>query len=316
MSRREDPRLALYRSACQKLVRRGDVDGAAAVATAMLDIPGGRTALSRRLPVIAAEDVGARWLPAVVDSVRLASGLNSSPRVLVDTTAALAGVPLKSKAAYWLAATCWSGRHTTDAVTPARLTRALSEHDYRTAVATYIAARDSRQWRSGVRVIDAIRGAAESASPLGGAIVDAALWREALAGSGMDELIAAAVIALIDRPTGDVPPVPSAVYDTSAAGAIPWWAVDSHVPIGERALARVARRHGISAWRLGWIQFNCSSIVIRPEEEPSPWRDKALELDAAEGGWGTHAEGLRIWQSVAREVQSEIESELDRMLPS
>src|SRR5689334_19731433 len=66
MSRWEDPRLGVYRSAVQKLIRRGDVDSSIAAAQVLLSLPGGRTALARRLPVIAAEDVAIEWIPTVV----------------------------------------------------------------------------------------------------------------------------------------------------------------------------------------------------------------------------------------------------------
>jgi hypothetical protein len=159
--------------------------------------------------------------------------------------------------------------------------------------------------------------AASSATPpLARAIADAALWREAKGGSGMEELIAAAVIALIDRPSSEIPALPVVPYGRQAPDGLPWWAIDSHVPLGERALGRVARRHGMSTWALGWLQFNHSSILVGPAEEPARWREEALELDARAGGWRSHAEGERLWRSLEREVQAEIEAELDRSFPT
>ena len=66
-----DPWLGAYKSAVQKRIRRGEVDNAVAAAGSLAGLPGGRTALARRQTVIAAEDVGIGWIPAVGRGVAL-----------------------------------------------------------------------------------------------------------------------------------------------------------------------------------------------------------------------------------------------------
>lgn len=58
--------------------------------------------------------------------------------------------------------------------------------------------------------------------------------------------------------------------------------------------------------------FNCESIRLGPSEEPSRWREEALELDARSGGWGTHEAGQRLWLTLPEEVRREIELEVRR----
>jgi hypothetical protein len=161
-----------------------------------------------------------------------------------------------------------------------------------------------------------MRTAAVDVPPLARAIVEAALWREGQGGSGVDELAACAIIALIDKPDGEVPSQPVVAFDERRHQRLEFWMTDGHTPPGERALIRVARRHGWSPWRLADLMFNCSSILLGSAEEPSRWRDEALERDARDDGWRTHAEGLRIWQELEPEVQAEIEKELELLFPN
>jgi hypothetical protein len=315
MSYWQDPRLGTYKSAVQKYVRRGEIDAAVSAAEALVRVPGGRSALARRLPVIAAEDVGPRWLPAVVRVTRTARSaidLDALDEQLRAITAGLASLP-KNKSAYWLAATCWDGRKQADAATPGALRTALRAGDHRAAVAIYIAARDRLIWRSGQRVIDALRESVREGPELAGAIVEAALWREGQGGSGIDELAAAAVIAAIDRPDGPIPDPPSVAHaPPDALRRLDWYAFDGHTVIGERVTGKIARRHGIPPRMLADLMFNCSSILLGPSEEPSRWRDEALELDARSGGWVTHQAGQQLWLRLRDEVRAEIEAETIR----
>ncbi len=311
----QDPRIGTYKSSLQKTIRRGEIDQAVGAADALLRLPGGRSGLVRRLPVIAAEDVGGQWIPAVVSVTRTARSvidLDGLDQQLRSVTAGLASLA-KNKSGYWLAATCWDGRRQADEVSPDALRSAMEAGDHQAAVAIYIAAREARMWRSGLRVIDALRDSARDAPELARAIVESALWREGQGGSGMDELAASAIIAAIDRPDGPVPELPVVPYTPpDPHQRVRWWAADSHTIVGERVIGRVARRHGMPPRMLADLMFNCESIRLGPSEEPSRWRDEALELDALLGGWGTHREGLAIWASLRDEVRSDIERELQR----
>ncbi len=311
----QDPRIGMAKSSLQKTIRRGEIDQAVGAADALLRLPGGRSGLVRRLPVIAAEDVGGQWIPAVVAvtrTVRSAIDLDGLDQQLRAITAGLASLA-KDKSGYWLAATCWDGRRQADEVSPDALRSAMEAGDHQAAVAIYIAAREARTWRSGLRVIDALRDSARDAPELAKAIVESALWREGQGGSGMDELAACAVIAAIDRPDGLVPDVPVVPYaPPEPHQRVMWWAADSHTIVGERVIGRVARRHGMSSRMLADLMFNCESIRLGPSEELARWRDEALELDARLGGWRTHRDGLALWASLRDEVRSAIERELQR----
>ena len=312
MSHWQDPRIGTSKSALQKSIRRGEIRAAASAAEALLGLPGGRTALARRLPVIAAEDVGGRWIPAVV---RVTRGLRSAVASdeldgdLIGLSVGLASLP-KSKEAYFLAATCWDDRKTASDVSRTALDAALDVGVHQDATAIYIAARDSRQWRSGSRLIESFLERIPNLPTLAGSIVESALWREGLGGSGTDELAAAAVIAVIDRPIGVVPEIPVVPTADGPRLTPAWWSYDSHTIIGERVIGRVARRHGMRPEVLAWIQFNCESIRLGPIEEPSRWRDEALALDARAGGWKSQEAAERIWSGLRDEISAEIEREI------
>ena len=312
MSRWQDPRIGTQKSALQKSIRRGDIDAAVSATQALLDLPGGRSAVARRLPVIAAEDVGPRWIPAVVRVTRQMRSVTDPAELdpeLRRLAAGLASLP-KSKDAYYLAATCWDGRRRAPDVSREALGAALESGAHQDAVAIYIAARESRQWRSGARVIDVLLERGREGPELTRGIVEDALWREAQGGSGTDELVAAAVIAAIDRPTGAPPEVPTVAAMPGLMRPPAWWAFDTHTLVGGRVIGRVAGRHGMRADTLAWIQFNCESIRLGPSEEFSRWREEALALDARFGGWDTQAAAERIWDSLRDEVRAEIELEV------
>ena len=145
-----DPRYGAYKSAVQKYIRRSEIDKAVAAASQLAELPGGRSSLERRLTVIAAEDVGWRWIPAVGAGGgcggigRGRSGSRAAPEDHRESRQ-LAEEPRS------LLAWCNLLERQTD---PAqRLTEALSAAiatgDHRAALAISLAAVESRQWRSG-----------------------------------------------------------------------------------------------------------------------------------------------------------------------
>ena len=308
-----DPWLGTYKSALQKAIRRGEVSRAAWAAERLLTRPGGRSALARRLPVITAEDVGSRWLPAVGKAVVAAKA--ASPELadaaLVDTAARLAALP-KDKEAYWLANTVWDGRHQAGGAGREALERALAAGMHREALAICFDAHGRRQWRSGDRAIDALLGALAEAPGLAREIGKWALWREGLGGA-IGECIAAAVIASVDRPEGPVPELPAVEYEPlPAATQLAWEACDGHTPIGGRVIARHARLLGMEADTLGLLMFDEDGIRLGPAEVPARWKAEALAMDAVRGGWGTPEAGARLWASVRDEIRADIEREIGR----
>jgi hypothetical protein len=310
MNRWQDPRIGTYKSAVQKYIRRGEIQSAVDSASGLLRLPGGTNALSRRLSVIAAEDVGPLWIPAVVaiTRARRPRDPDADAGALLAAVAGLASLP-KSKEAYWLAGTCWLGRRRPRAVSRFALGRAIESGDYREAVAIYMAAREARCWRRGERVIDELLERAHAGSAVAKAVVESALWREGQGGFGIDELAAAAVIAAVDQPDGALPTLPAINYaPPNPARKLDWYVYDGHTTVGRAAIARVAGRRGLRRDALSWLQFNCESIVLGPREEPSRWKHQALEFDAVTCGWKTAADGDRLWQALRDEIRAEIES--------
>jgi hypothetical protein len=185
-------RVSLLKSALQKYIRRSETDKAITVARQLLKLPGGRSALARRLPVIAAEDVGISYIPAAATDHG-----EWGDDELVGVVAGLSRAP-KCKEAYWLAATIWTDPQSVDEVTAEALRRHLSDGNHVSALRCAMAAKQRRTWRSGERVIAGMRDAIRDAPEHVAAIADASLRREAKGGSGTDELMAAAIIATID----------------------------------------------------------------------------------------------------------------------
>ncbi len=309
-----DPLMASYRSGLQKFTRRGEVDRAIAVAQAMLARPGGRSALVRRLPVIAVEDVGIGWIPAVgraiTDVEKAPEGVAAGR--LLDVTAALASLP-KDKSAYWLADCVWMGRHRPREVSAPALRAAIEAGDHKEALAVCLAAVEQRMWRSGPHLIDALTAAIADAPDLAQEIVRWTIWRERQGGSGTDECIAGGVIAAIDRPDGPVAELPVVTYERPVGPArLAWYCFDSHVPAGSKVLARHARKLEMPIDSLAWLMFNESSLQLGPVALASRWRDQALELDAIAGGWGTPAAGQLLWASIRDAIRADIEEEMGR----
>lgn len=303
-----DERIGLLKSAVQKAIRRGETDLAYAAAERLLALPGGRSALARRLPVIAAEDVGWWWIPAAsVDG----EGPNAEAELL-RTTTGLSSVP-KQKEAYHLADTVWEERLPVSVVSADAFRDALLTSDHRTALAIALAARERRQWRSGERLIRVLAEAFADAPDVSRMAAESALRREAKGGSGTDELLAAAIIAAIDRPDGAPATLPTVNPAVASVLRLPWWVADSHVAVGERVLRRVAMRRGMSYRMLAELQFSYESVLLGPAEIPSRWRVQAIAMDAVAYGWGTDERGMDLWRTLRPEVSSALERELSRL---
>jgi hypothetical protein len=308
-----NPWLGAYKSAVQKYVRRGEVAKAAWAAEHLLALPGGRSALARRLPVVTSEDVGARWLPAVGRAVVAAqdAGPEQAASLLIATAASLASLD-KDKEAAWMAATVWEGRHVPSRTGRQALEEAIAARLYREALAVSFDAVEKRQWRSSERVIEALQKALAQAPELTQEIGRWALWRQRLGGSDAT-CLAAALIACIDHPSGPVLGLPPVEYEPlPAATRLDWYALDGHTAIGSTVIARQARLLGLPAGLLASLWFDFESIKLGPVELPSRWKDEALALDAVQGGWGTAENGARLWASVRDAIQADIEQELDR----
>ncbi len=309
-----DPRYGAFKSAVQKHIRRGEGELAIGAATALAQLPGGVGMLRRRLPVVAAEDVGPIHLPAAAAAARACASLEPEEALplLLAATAGLASRP-KSKEAYWLAATCWAGRREAATVTRSALDRALAVGAHQEALALCLAAHEGRAWRSGARLIESLQTALADAPPSAQEIGKAALWREAQGGVGVGELLAAAVIAAIDRPADPLPKVSTA---TDLPPAIPirlaWYTQDGHTVIGRGAMAAVARTTGIDADSIANLMFNFESIRLGPSELPSRWREEAMALEAVDAGWGSVAAGKAEWETLRAAVRAAIERALDK----
>ncbi len=308
-----NPLLGTYKSCLQKYVRRGEVAKAAWAAERLLSLPGGRSALARRLPVIVAEDTGARWLPAVGRAIVAAEGSTAEDgaSLLIGAAASLSSLD-KSKEAYWLAGTVWEGRLVPVRTGRRALEEALAEGLYREALAICFEAHERRRWRSGERAIEALLAALAQGPELAQEIGRWALWRERLGGA-VGECLAAAVVAAIDRPDGPVPELPTIEYEPLAAATrLEFYCLDGHTALGSRVLARQAQRLGIPAASLGLLMFVEEGIRLGPVELPSRWKTEALALDAVQGGWGTPEDGAKLWASIREAIRADIEQELDR----
>src|SRR4051812_5506551 len=99
MAGKYDPVAGRVKSALQKYVRRGEVEKAIAVTAALLE-RGDGVAVARRLPVIAAEDVGLRYVPVAAEALDRWQK-HKDAEGLLSATALLARAP-KLKEAYWL----------------------------------------------------------------------------------------------------------------------------------------------------------------------------------------------------------------------
>jgi hypothetical protein len=309
-----NPLLANYRSALQKHIRRAEINKAVAVAQAMLGMPGGRSALARRLPIVCVEDVGIDWIPDVGRTIAAVGQETASETTerLLGVTAALASLP-KDKSAYHLADSVWMGRHKPREVSAAALLAAIAAGDHKEALAVCLGAIERRQWRSGARLIDVMTGAVANGPERARAVVHWSLWREAQGGSGTEECVAASVIAAVDRLDGPAQRLPAVTYERPVGPPrLAWYCADPHTPLGAKVAARHARRLGMTTEALSWLWFNEESLRLGPAELPSRWKDEALALDAIEGGWGTPKDGTRLWVSIRDAIRADIEEELGR----
>jgi hypothetical protein len=191
------------------------------------------------------------------------------------------------------------------------LARSLRSGDHRDAVGICLAARATSVWRSGPRLIDVLVSTVLDGPGSSREIVNWALWRERQGGRGVDELIAGAVIAAVDRPHAipdDVPRVPFEL--PTGELRVDWYCLDGHTAIGRSALSEVAREHSLPYRVLDWLMFNCESTRLGPEETPGRWKDEALALDALQMGWGSQAAAEELWATIGPEVRRAIERRL------
>jgi RadC-like JAB domain len=308
-----NPWLGTYKSCLQKAIRRGEPAKAAWAAERLLALPGGRSALARRLPVITAEDVGARWLPAVGRAIVAAEGstAESGASLLIGTAASLSTLD-KDRTCGYLASIVWGEGHLPLRTSRQALEEAIAAGHHEAALAIAFDALVKREWRSAGRAIEALLAALAQGPELTREIGRWALWRERLGGA-VGECLAAAVIAAIDRPDGPIPELPPAQYEPLPASTrIDWYALDQHTAVGSRVLARQAQLLGMPPGMLAGVMFAESGIRCAPRELPSRWKTEALALDAIQGGWGTPEEGARLWASIRDAIRADIEQELGR----
>ena len=308
-----NPWLGAYKSSLQKAIRRGEPAKAAWAAERLLALPGGRSALARRLPVITAEDVGARWLPAVGRAIVAAesSSAESGVSVLIGTASSLSTLDKDRTFGYLASIVCGEG-HLPLQTSRQALEEAIAAGHHEAALAIAFDALVKREWRSAGRAIEALLAALAQGPELTREIGRWALWREHLGGA-VGECLAAAVIAAIDRPDGPIPELPPAQYEPLPASTrIDWYALYQHTAVGSRVLARQAQLLGMPPGMLAGVMFAESGIRCAPRELPSRWKTEALALDAIQGGWGTPEEGARLWASIRDAIRADIEQELGR----
>lgn len=301
---RGDPRIPPLKSALQKYIRRGLVTTAVAVAAEMARIPGGEQSVWRRLPVIAAEDVGYWFVPEIM-AAELPTAPTDDLIRLYDVVAALAAAP-KDKTPYWLANLVWADRHRPQEMTTDALRTAINVADYYEATAIAIYADDVgiMHGKGGLAVV--MHETAETLPEPARAIVKACLARTARGGAG--ELFAAMMIAAIDQPRDEPPTLrvpPYQVLDRPVP--LDPWTQDGHTKLGKIGLGISGRRLRWPALNLAELMFNFESIKMGPIEVPDQrWRTDALALDAAQGGWVTHALGQELWAKIGPDVLSSI----------
>ena len=302
-----DERIGLLKSALQKYIRRGETDKAIAVGGRLLQLPGGRSALARRLPVIAAEDVGITYLPAAATDHG-----EWDEASLLTVVARLSEAP-KSKEAYWLAAMTWNDPRRVHDVTPVALSRDLTKGDHLGALHRVRAAKETRDWRSGQRLMSALHAHISGAPPHATAIAEAALRREAKGGFGTDELLAAAIIAAIDRPSDPPPSFLKAARPSNHPIELDFYVADAHTAVGQRALRQVALRRAMPVKLLADLMFSYESVLLGPMELPSRWKADAQELEARVCGWQSLETGRHLWHSLREEVAVAIRRELRKV---
>lgn len=311
---KSDPRLSVYKSVLQKLIRRGEVGEAVSVAAEMLEVPGGRDSLAKRLPVIAAEDVGWWTLPYVIEPMMAGQ---PSPVALLDIVAGLAASP-KARTASWLANELWYKRRVAREGSADALRASLEEGDYIEALAVcYRTAENARgesegpplHGKGGVAIV--LHEWAEESPDVAKRIVKAGLWRSARGGEG-GLVMSAYVIAAIDRPTEFPAPWEIPAYEVRRRQVpFPWWSIDGHVSLGRIALSMVSKRQGLKGgdW-LGGLQFAYESSLVGPvllDAENERWKAESEQIDADRGGWVDHAHGQQLWDLYRPDVKSATE---------
>lgn len=303
------PDSGLYQSALQKYIRRGEVSDAVAVARALIDL-GKADALSRRLTAVVPEDVGWSHLPDVRKSLA-DPALRDEPLRLLDLTAALASVP-KDKEAYWLAATVWENRHAARDITAGALRAALRDGQYRDALAILFAAKEAHVL---VGLTGFLHVLEELALPRAAReIVDAAIWaigRRGGTGRGLDEVLAAAVIAGIDRPTEPARLTPGTPWSV-VEPRVRWYCCDGHTGVGRHAATSLGKKLALDPEMISNLQFDFESVRLGPTEIPARWKEQARSLDALAYGWDTDEHGAELWQVIGPQMEGIIKYLMER----
>lgn len=92
-----------------------------------------------------------------------------------------------------------------------------------------------------------------------------------------------------------------------------FYVADGHTAVGQRALRRVAIRHGLTVRFLADLMFSSESIVLGPSEIPGRWKAQAQAQEARESGWRSPDEGRQLWEALRNDVTIAIRAELQRV---
>lgn len=295
MARRSDPWLNAHKSALQKYMRRGLVDEAVGTALA-IEQRVGKEALVRRVPVIVAEDIDWRLVGIATDLLldrglwAAGSGLQASTAELI---ASLTARP-KDKSGWYLPATVWGGGLVPSVASPKGLIDALRAGHVRDAMAICHAAHLAETFKKAYAPVMFMW---EGLPEVSQSIVRTSLARYGLGGVGMNELMAAAVLAIIEQPDALHFEVQRYSGEPSAPDPLDWWTQDTHTIAGSIAAAVAAKQLGVPRDRIAGLWFLFESSLVYPEV-PSPWRDQAFALWAAREGYESEAAARVVWEGI------------------
>lgn len=312
-----DPWLSPLKSQLQKLIRRGMIDDA--VVTARELEKRNVEALARRLTVIAAEDVDWRLMPdvckqcapALVPRGRVKTMMDPAEErmTMIEVAASMAGRP-KEKDAFWMACSVWNGRLVAPDPTLDSLAAAIEAKDHRTAMAVVFGGAE-RGTRHLAPMLGQLRSMAEGVAAR--EIVDWSLWRAQIGGVGFGECLAAAVMAVIDKPQEQV--FLAEVGWKEVPFRFHWFALDGHTRVGKIAQGSFAKKNGIESSKLGDLMFAYESCRMGTVELPSRWKREAMErMGSAErgAGWGAPEVGEQMWMSLRDDLRGLIEWLMDK----
>jgi len=292
--------VAELRSAVQKYIRRGQVQKAVDVAYTLLGDRGEMWWLSRRLPVICAEDVGWGYMPALLEVMD-----DPSEADVIEMAARLAAAE-KNKDAGWLvelavrrkerfADSDRLGDLAAEFVVDGRYVDALAclwllkDEEVRAASAVLWGLSESE-------VVRAIGYVCNRRLQVGAGNWDGAY------------LLACWLLALKHDPPS-VWPLPDCLTVQSYVDArhvvdeVDWWCFDQHTWLGKRCIGRVARRVGMREHVLAELMFNYSSAVLSPLRGDEEYRDVAFEVMAKEFGFSSDADAEETWRRVSDDVK-------------